>query len=85
MAHYVSCEKFSLPHRHFLAAITAGTEPKAFAEAVKSPQWHDAMQQEIQALENNGTWSVQVLPPGKRAIGCKWVYRIKYHSNGSIE
>ena len=25
------------------------------------------------------------MPPGKKPIGCKWVYRVKYKSNGSIE
>ena len=43
------------------------------------------MRKEIQALEDNGTWIVENLPPGKKAIGSKWVYKIKYNSNGSIE
>ncbi|KAH9681835.1 retrovirus-related pol polyprotein from transposon RE1 [Citrus sinensis] len=43
------------------------------------------MYYELQALENNGTWTVVSLPPGKRAIGCKWVYRIKYNADGTIE
>jgi len=43
------------------------------------------MQQEIQALEDNNTWTVCPLPPQKRALGCKWVYKIKYHANGTIE
>lgn len=28
---------------------------------------------------------MESLPPIKKAIGCKWVYKIKYHSNGCIE
>lgn len=43
------------------------------------------MKLEIEALENNGTWTVETLPPNKKAIGSKWVYRIKYHSDGTIE
>ncbi|KAJ8775341.1 hypothetical protein K2173_020345 [Erythroxylum novogranatense] len=43
------------------------------------------MQQEIQALQANGTWEVVSLPSGKRPIGCKWVYKVKYQSNGTIE
>jgi len=43
------------------------------------------MQTEIQALEKNDTWSLQRLPPGKKALGCKWVYRIKYHSDETVE
>jgi len=43
------------------------------------------MAQEIVALEENNTWIVTDLPPGKHPIGCKWVYNVKYKANGSIE
>jgi len=43
------------------------------------------MQKEIQALEDNGTWEISDLPPGKKALGCKWVFKIKYNSDGSVE
>lgn len=43
------------------------------------------MQPEIQALEDNHTWTVCPLPSNKKALGCKWVYKIKYHSDGTIE
>ena len=43
------------------------------------------MASEIQALEANHTWSLQSLPPGKKAIGCKWVYKIKNRADGSVE
>ena len=43
------------------------------------------MDKEIEALEVNNTWSLVPLPPGKTAIGCKWVYRIKHLPDGSIE
>ncbi|XP_024195983.1 uncharacterized mitochondrial protein AtMg00820-like [Rosa chinensis] len=43
------------------------------------------MTSEIQALEANNTWSLTPLPPSKEPIGCKWVYKIKYNSDGTIE
>ncbi|GKE20216.1 retrovirus-related pol polyprotein from transposon RE1, partial [Tanacetum coccineum] len=43
------------------------------------------MAKEIQALEDNKTWILTQLPLGKSAIGHKWVYRIKYLANGSVE
>ncbi|XP_057252225.1 retrovirus-related Pol polyprotein from transposon RE1 [Beta vulgaris subsp. vulgaris] len=85
IAHYVSCDKFSMKHRHFLAAITAGTEPHSFKEAMRHPEWQQAMTNEISALEKNGTWTMEPLPAGKKALGSKWVYKIKYNSDGSIE
>ncbi|KAL5797904.1 hypothetical protein ACOSQ2_002724 [Xanthoceras sorbifolium] len=33
----------------------------------------------------NGTWSLIPLPAGKTPIGCRWVFKIKRHSDGSIE
>nr|KAJ0213283.1 hypothetical protein LSAT_V11C400213920 [Lactuca sativa] len=45
----------------------------------------EAMQKEINALEENGTWSLEELPKGKCAIDSKWVYKIKYQPNGEIE
>ncbi|KAJ3688185.1 hypothetical protein LUZ61_017349 [Rhynchospora tenuis] len=85
IAHYVNCNNFSAAHRKFLAAVTIGKEPQYFGEAMKDKHWRDAMHAEIDALERNETWTIEDLPPKKKAIGCKWVYRIKYNSDGSIE
>ena len=43
------------------------------------------MKSELQALENNGTWSVTYFLLGKHPIGCKWAYKIKYHIDGTLE
>ena len=43
------------------------------------------MNKEIVALEENGTWILTELPPGKIPIGSKWVWKIKFHADGTIE
>ena len=43
------------------------------------------MDKEIQALEATKTWVLTPLPPGKRPIGCKWVYRVKLNPDGNVE
>ncbi|XP_074347626.1 uncharacterized protein LOC141686490 [Apium graveolens] len=60
-------------------------EPQYFYQAITQPQWMEAMQIELTALEQNNTWILVPLPPGKKTIGCKWVYKVKYRSNGEIE
>lgn len=43
------------------------------------------MTNEFEALETNRTWVVVDLPLGKKHIGCKWVYKVKYKADGAIE
>ena len=85
LANYISSDKFTPSYQLYLAAITKIVEPKYFQEAVKDPLWRKAMAEEIHALERNQIWIVQDLPPGKKPISCKWVYRVKYNSDGSVQ
>ena len=43
------------------------------------------MQSELQALQANGTWTLTSLLAGKMSIGFRWIYKIKHHSDESIE
>ena len=43
------------------------------------------MQEELEALHKTHTWDIVDLPPDKSVIACKWVYKIKTRSDGSIE
>jgi hypothetical protein len=43
------------------------------------------MTEEITALERTGTWDLVPCPPYVRLIICKWVYKVKTHSDGSLE
>ncbi|CAL1371828.1 unnamed protein product [Linum trigynum] len=85
MSNHVNYDQFSPSHRAYFAAITKETEPKSFAEAVKHACWREAMQKEIAALVANGTWTLESLTSGLKAIGAKWVYKIKYRADGSVE
>ncbi|GKB79977.1 retrovirus-related pol polyprotein from transposon TNT 1-94 [Tanacetum coccineum] len=85
IAHYVNCDKFSSCHRTFLEAIEKEREPVTYYEAIKDKRWRSAMDSELEALEQNKTWTIEKLPPNNKALGCKWVYKIKYKSDGTIE
>lgn len=56
-----------------------------YQEAVKDPRFNGAMKVEVTALEDNHTWDVTSLPPGKRAITCQWIYSMKYKADGTVE
>jgi len=43
------------------------------------------MDKEFQALFDNHTWDVVSLPAGAKPIACKWVYKIKYKADGTVE
>ncbi|XP_052482955.1 uncharacterized mitochondrial protein AtMg00820-like [Gossypium raimondii] len=85
ITNYLTLSHFSPKHRAFLANLTTQTEPKSYEEAALHPHWQKAMDIELQALERNHTWSIVSLPTGQKPIGCRWVYKIKYHSDGSVE
>ncbi|CAL2273919.1 unnamed protein product [Prunus armeniaca] len=69
----------------FLSSIHTLSEPTSYKEAICNPLWQQAMNEELSALHKTGTWDLVPLPPGKHAVGCRWVYKIKTKSDGSLE
>ena len=43
------------------------------------------MKEELDALSKNHTWDLVTLHLGKSVVGCKWIYKIKTRSDGSIQ
>ncbi|KAE9589571.1 putative RNA-directed DNA polymerase [Lupinus albus] len=81
----MSYERLSHNHRHYSMSIYFDIEPTHYEEAIKSECWRDAIRKELTALNDNKTWIIFHLPSNKRAIGCKWVFKTKHKSDGSIE
>ena len=74
-------------HEFGYAATTNVDEPKTYAEALQSTdheKWVEAMKEEMNSLEENETWTVTDLPPGRRAIGSKWVFKKKKDETGQV-
>lgn len=42
------------------------------------------MDAEFQALQRQQTWSLVPAPPHANLVGCKWVFKIKLHNDGTI-
>lgn len=75
----------SSPCLHYTLSISAHDEPSTYRQDIKHSQWIAAMKSELEALKLNDTWIITNLPLGKTPIGCKWVFKIKYNADGSIE
>ncbi|GKD90938.1 ribonuclease H-like domain-containing protein [Tanacetum coccineum] len=69
----------------FASNLNKSIEPQTYQEAFLDSNRINAMNNEMKALNRNRTWIVTDLPLNKKPIGCKWVYKIKYKSNGEIE
>ena len=54
-------------------------------QLLKKPEWKKVVLEEMKAMDKNGTWEVVSKPKGKTLVGCKRVFTVKYHSNGTIE
>ena len=75
---------FGFPQAH----LTLHHEPTSFEGATGCPEktkWKEAMSKEMKSLKDSDVWELTALPPGKKAISCKWVYKVKTNSDGSIE
>jgi len=61
--------------------------PKSVSEALSGPNseaWLASMESEIAYFEGKETWSETKLPPGRRAVGCKWVFKVEEDGDGKV-
>ncbi|KAG3151385.1 hypothetical protein PC128_g22982 [Phytophthora cactorum] len=63
-------------------------DPKNYRQAMRDPRankWKQVIKEELDALEQNGTWRVAKKPPGTKCLLTKWVFKLKTHADGTIE
>ena len=68
----------------------ANCEPESYQEVLTLPVqevdlWHKAMKKEMESLKDLGVYTITTLPAGERAVGCRWVYRIKKSVDGETQ
>ena len=68
-----------------VSAVLAVAEPSTYKEASGIPEWQNAMSEELAALDRTSTWEIVPLPSHAVPITCKWVFKIKTKSDGSLE
>ncbi|KAA0036222.1 copia-like protein [Cucumis melo var. makuwa] len=82
---FINYNKVSPTYQIYLSKLDGNNEPNTYDEAKQQTIWIQAMNEELKALEQNNTWDMVELPKGKKPVGCKWVYKIKYNSDGTVE
>ena len=63
-------------------------EPESVKEAIPGPdkiKWKGAMRNEMESLQENHVWDLVELPKDKKAIGSKWVLKLKTNTDRSVE
>lgn len=59
-------------------------EPQSVKQTLSQPEWHQAMQLEYDAFLANQTWTSNTLPPHRKPIGFKWIFKVKENPNGKV-
>ena len=72
------------------AAVTStgSDEPKTVKGALARPdkaKWMTAMEKEMESLRTYDVWDLVELPRDRKAVGSKWVYKLKKNADGSVE
>ncbi|GJX23687.1 ribonuclease H-like domain-containing protein [Tanacetum coccineum] len=82
---YVCYDNLSSSNLCFSTTLNKSSEPKTFHEASQNLKWIEAMNLKMEALHRNNTYVLADLSPGRKAIWCKWIRKIKYKSFDKID
>ncbi|KAM7531655.1 hypothetical protein LguiB_035065 [Lonicera macranthoides] len=85
MSNYVSYDRLTASNKSFVNQLSSVSIPNSVQEALCDSEWKSAMDEEMKSLLKNDTWELTELPAGKKKVGCKWVYTVKFKADGTIE
>ena len=84
----IESEALILQGEEAMVQFPGEDEPKTIKEALSSPasdKWKNAMEEEMESMKVNNVWTLVDLPKGRKAIGNKWVLKLKRKADGSVE
>ncbi|KAH9051522.1 hypothetical protein Ae201684P_007525 [Aphanomyces euteiches] len=73
-----------VPEPGSLEAISGGFHQSYSVQSPNRLKWLEATQVEYDLLIENGTWTLTDLPPGREALKCKWLWRMKFDADGKL-
>ncbi|KAM2165513.1 hypothetical protein ACFX1R_039652 [Malus domestica] len=72
-------------NKSFVNQLSTVYIPNSVQEALANPRWKESMNEELRSLKKNATWELLDLLAGKKPVGCKWVYTVKYKADGTVD
>ena len=81
----MSLKHLSPAHKNFIVSLNTTIIPNIVSEALTKREWKDAMREEMSALEKNKTREIIERLKGKNIVDCKWIFTLKYKTDGSLE
>nr|GEZ15132.1 putative reverse transcriptase, RNA-dependent DNA polymerase, Gag-polypeptide of LTR copia-type [Tanacetum cinerariifolium] len=81
---YVKYSKLDSVNYCFAITLNKSVKPETYYEAIKDNNYVEAMNNEIEALNRNNTWTIIDIPIRRKHIGCKWLFKIKYKSTRGL-
>ncbi|KAM1740938.1 hypothetical protein ACFX12_011118 [Malus domestica] len=85
IANHVSLHRLSTSCEAFINQLSTVSIPCSVEDAMKDARWTCAMNEEMEALQKNFTWELTNLPKGKKSVGCRWIYTVKFNADGIME
>ncbi|GKE26579.1 ribonuclease H-like domain-containing protein [Tanacetum coccineum] len=82
---HVNYSKLNAANYCFATTLNKSVEPTTYYDVVKDVKWVEAMNNEIEVLIRNNTWTLTDLPIGRKTIDNKWIYKIKYKASGQVD
>ena len=71
-------------HYVYMAKVADVCKLESYVEVEKDANWRAAINKEMRALATNETSNLVDTPKGVKPIGCRWVYKVKYNVDDSI-
>ncbi|KAF5199309.1 Retrovirus-related pol polyprotein from transposon tnt 1-94 [Thalictrum thalictroides] len=85
LTHTDGTVRYPIPKAYATQLRTSQDEPTYYSNVVKFPEWRAAMADEFNALLKHQTWTLVPPSSSQNTVGCKWVFKLKRHSDGSVE
>ena len=71
-------------HYAYMTRVAEVREPESYTEAAKDANWCATMEEEMHALAERETLDLVDTPKAVKPIRCRWVYKVKYNTEGSV-